>query len=385
MDIKTVKKLTRSDSKLTGSDSKLFGFKSISEIGKYEIRFLKTYNDKTKERFFSEIGMLLSAGVDLQTVLDLSTKANSKSSKLVNIYKQILDSIAKGMGLSDAMRNTGQFNNFDCYSVLIGENTGELSATFNKLHIYYNKKISQRRKITSALSYPAIVLLTTVGAVFFMLKFVVPMFADTLTRFGGELPVLTRIIIRLSNGIGTFSVWLVLASAVLIFIYSREKHKENVMKITSKFILSLPYIGKLVQKTYMAQFTQAMELLLSARVSIVESLTLTQKMVNFYPIECALEAVKKDILKGEFFYKGLEKQDIFDTSMVTLVKIGEEVNQLDQIFLQLSKKYEAELDYQSSLLISILEPLIILVLAIIIGTILIAMYLPMFKIGTIVH
>lgn len=385
MDIKALKKNAAARSRSNVSSTKGLNLKSLVELGNKEIKLFKGFGDKNKARFYSEMGMLLSAGVDLQTVLDLAVKGAKADSKIHKIYKLINEKLATGCGLSQAMEATGQFNNFDCFSILIGENTGALSAIFEKLQQYYSKKIAQRRKIASALSYPMIVLLTTAGAVFFMLRFVVPMFADTIIRFGGELPWLTQVIISFSEGVTNyFAVFIVIVS-LSGFLYYKNKDKPGVRKAISTTLLRLPYVGKMVRKIHVAQFCQAMDLLLSAHVGIVDSIQLTQKMISFYPLTTALEHVKNDIMKGAFFYKSMEQQAFFEESMITLIRIGEEVNQLDKIFMQLCKQYESELDYQSNQLITILEPVMILILALVIGTILIAMYLPMFRIGSVIH
>ncbi len=357
----------------------------LLKLLKSDIRLFSKYGNKEKEKFFSEVGVLLSAGVDLQTILVLSVEGLKEKDRETSIYPAILASIRQGSNLADAMRATGQFNNFDCFSVLIGENTGELALVFDKLHNYYNKRIIQKRRITSTLSYPLIVLITTIGAIYFMLKFVVPMFSETLLRFGGELPALTQFIITLSHNISTYML-VVLCSALAGYVYyKKNKGKEAFQKWQSALLLKIPYFGKLIYKAHLVQFTQAMDLLLNSKVNIVDCIDLTQKMVSFYPLKKALNQIREDIMRGDFFYASMEKQVFFETSLITLVRIGEEINQLDKIFIQLSKQYEEDLAYQSNILISILEPVMILILALLVAVILIAMYLPMFKIGTIIH
>ncbi len=385
MDLKTLKKTNASKKSTAKKGGKGFSVESLLNIGKLEISFFKGLKPQLKERYFSEMGMLLSAGVDLQTILELSAQSTDKNKKLLAINNQVLASVTQGGGLAEAMEKTGQFTPFDCYSVLIGENTGELGFVFNRLQSYYSKQIIQKRKITSALSYPIIVLCTTFGAIYFMMSFVVPMFADTLKRFGGELPGITKAIIAISENIGWYFLVLVLVGILAGTYYYRNKSKPNVQRITANLLLKIPIIGKMVRKIQLSQFAQAMDILLSAKVSLLESIELTQKMISFYPLSHALQMIKEDIRNGSFFYKSMEKQPFFDSSMTALIKIGEEVNQLDVIFQQLGKQYESELDYQSGILLSILEPITILVLAVVVGVILVAMYLPMFKIGTMVH
>lgn len=383
VDLKKLKKQTQ-EPRPSNKTNKI-NIETIIALSKYEIRLFKKLKDKNKERFFSEFGMLLNSGVDLQTILKLSLNTIGPKNKLKSVYEKINEQIENGSSLAASMEETRQFNNFDCYSIKIGESTGELALVFNKLADYYAKKIAQTRKITGAMSYPLIVLITTIGAVFFMLKFVVPMFSDTLTRFGGELPAITRFVVYLSEHISSYFITLLLFVCACIIFYTYNRNNERLQKLIAKSILSIPFLGKLIYKSHLLQFSQAMELLLHAKVNIVDSTELTMKMIKFYPLNKALENVKQDVLKGNFYYDSMLKQDFFDQSMIILIKIGEEVNQLDKIFTQLTKQYQQDIEYQSSVLINILEPILLLLLALIVGTILIAMYLPMFKIGTIIH
>lgn len=383
MDIKQLKQ-QQTNSKPIAAKQKSSVADALTALGKKDIQLFKSFGDKYKERFFAETGMLLSSGVDLHTTLQICTDSHSRKDKLTDIYTGILATVSKGDGLAAAMEATGKFNNFDCYSVLIGENTGELSTVFTKLTNYYTKKNAQRRKTLSALSYPLVVLITTVLAVVFMLKFVVPMFASTLLQFGGELPALTKYVIALSDAIGKY-LWVGIAFIItLAVLYRQYKDREGVKRRLAAMMLRLPYMGAVVKKTHLLHFAQAMELLLSARVTLIESIELTRKMTDFYPLAIALDEIRADIIKGSFFYQGVAKQAFFDHTMVTMIKIGEEVNQLDKIFLQLSKQYEAELEQRSNALVTFLEPMMILLLAVVIGVILISMYLPMFKIGSVI-
>jgi type IV pilus assembly protein PilC len=378
MDLRTIKNGKAQNSSPVSIIDKRFS------IGNIEIKFFKRINDNLKERFFSEVGLLLNAGVDLQTVLNLSQTADG-SNKLKSIYSVLYEKLLIGVSLSKAMEEVGQFNTFDTYSILIGESTGELSGVFNKLSAYYSKKNAQRRKTLNALSYPVIILVTTLLAVFFMLKFVVPMFASTLIQFGGELPELTKLIVAASEGIGPIALFTFITVALAVYWFRLNKDNVRVKKFVSNLVLRIPYIGNVIKTTYLLQFVQGMELLLSARIPLVDCLNLIKQMIDFYPLQIAIDKTKDDVVNGAYFYQSMAKHKLFDSPVITLIRIGEEVNQLDSIFLQLGNRYQADMEYKSNLLITILEPLMILFLAVIIGTILIALYLPMFKIGAIVN
>lgn len=379
MNIKELKKLKQTTQ---NTDSV---FTQLSELLQKDIKLFSSFGIKDKERYYTEVGMLLSAGVDLKAALELSAMGALKNKKLHGIYQHILEKVVDGTSLGDAMLSTGKFNNFDCYSITIGENTGELNKIFDKLSKYYTRQIAQRRKITGALSYPLIILITTTCAVMFMLRFVVPMFAQTLQQFGGELPAITRIVIYLSDNISRY--FLIIAVTVGLagsYLY-RNRHKESIRGIMANILLKLPFWGKLMRKVHLAQFAESMSLLMAAKVTIYDSLELTEKMTRFYPIKMAVAKAMKGLTEGKTLHDCIKNESIFDHKIIALVKIGEEINQLDTIFAQLSIQMQQEIDYQSSVLISILEPLMILFLALIIGVILIAMYLPMFKLGSVIN
>ena len=372
-------------SKPTAKNKTRPGSNYILNLLKKDIKFRSgKFSDKNKESFFSQMSMLFSAGIDLQTILELSFQSYTKDKKLGLVYEIILNKIRNGDSLAIAMSATKQFNDFDYQSIQIGENTGKLASTFQKLTNYYQKKNIQRRKISAALSYPIIILITTFGAIFFMLKFVVPMFANTLMRFGGELPFLTKIVVSISNKL-SYGV-IIISILVLLFgiWYRNENNRISFNKRISYSIIKLPYLGKLVYKIHLLQFVQAMDLLLSAEITIVESIQLTQRMVQFHPLKAALETIRIDLLAGNSFHYSIQRHTFFDNTFSVLVKIGEEINQLDKTFSQLTQQYESDIDQQSNLLITLLEPLMILILAGVVGVILVAMYLPMFKIGAIV-
>lgn len=357
----------------------------LSEFWQKDISLQTKFSIKDKERFFTETGMLLAAGVDLQTSLELSIEGANNNKKLQKIYSQINTLVTSGSSLADAMDHTHKFNNFDKYSIAIGENTGELHSVFKQLQQYYTKRIAQQRKIAGAMSYPIIILLTTIGAVMFMLKFVVPMFAQTLLQFGGELPAITRFIIALSDSFSEyFFVVLIICAIIGAYLYA-NRNNDVIRKHTANILLNIPVWGKLMKKVHLAQFTASMSLLLAARVNIYESIELTEKMTRFYPIQHALKKAKEGLSSGNSFYDSVKVEPIFDHKITALIKIGEEINQLDVIFEQLSIQMQQEIDYQSNVLITVLEPLMILFLAVVIGIILIAMYLPMFKLGSAIN
>src|SRR5690606_38436437 len=178
---------------------------------------------------------------------------------------------------------------------------------------------------------------------------------------------------------------LILLLIIAFFISQSFLNKRKWFKqMKDKFILRLPFIGNFVKIVYLTQFTQAVSLLTASKVPVLNSIQLVKQMISFCPLETALNQVEESVLKGKSLSESLSQQPFFDKKMVALVKVAEETNQTEFIFDRLNQQYNAQVQQQSKMLSTIMEPFIILVVGILVGVILIAMYLPMFKLSSVV-
>jgi len=334
--------------------------------------------DKKKEEFYVEFSTLLLSGVDLKTAFDL-VLLDQKNSKDNKLFQEIKGNVLVGDSLSDAIRKSDKFSNYEFFSLRIGEETGKLGEVMKELALFYKSKISQRRKIISALTYPLIVLSTSVGAVLFMLKFVVPMFSDIFTRFGGELPAITAFILKVSQFMDRTFWWGVLAILILVVFIRVNRKQLWWRKWSSKIMLRLPLFGDIIRKVHLARFANTMRLLVSTNTPLLQSIQLVQQMTDFYPIAQSLEGAEKEILQGESLHAALAKYPFYPPKTVQLIRVGEEVNRLDFFFEKIATQLTEEVEYKTSTLSSLLEPFIIIFLGLVVGLILIAMYLPMFQ------
>jgi type IV pilus assembly protein PilC len=338
----------------------------------------KELADKKKEYLYLELSSLLKAGINLKSSFELVT-ADQKNEKDKLLFDMIQEAVLKGVAFSQALRDTGRFSLYEVYSLQIGEETGKLITVLEDLAKYYQNKIKQRRKIVSSLTYPCIVMTSSLGAVFFMLKFVVPMFGDVFKRFGGHLPWVTEKIIDVSNALqNNFLRFVVLVALIVIAVLFLRK-TERFRAVASKVLLKLPIVGNLVQKIYLARFCNSMRLLINAKLPLLRAIALIRQMISFYPIESSLQKVEDDIMRGKSLHESLQQFKIYPSKMIQLVKVGEETNQLDYFFEKISEQYIEEVEYKTSTLSSAMEPLIIIFLGLIVGVILIAMYLPLFQ------
>lgn len=334
--------------------------------------------DKKKESLYMELSTLLLSGIDLRTALELIL-VDQQQPKDKALFEGIRQKVLSGLSLSQALKETGRFSDYEYFSLRIGEETGRLGEVLTDLAQYYKSKIQQRRKIVSAVTYPAIVLFSSMGAVLFMIKFVVPMFADVFLRFGGKLPWITALIIEVSNWFDRYFVFIVLVVLVLVLVYFLKRKEEWFRRFSSQLLLKIPLVGDIVKKIYLARFANTMRLLVSTDTPLLKSIALVRQMINYYPIEHSLLKVEQDILQGASLHKSLAGFDFYPPKMIQLIKVGEEVNRMDYFFEKIAAQYTEEVEYRTNTISSLLEPLIIIFLGLVVGVILIAMYLPMFQ------
>ena len=335
---------------------------------------------KQREALYLELGMLLGAGVDIKTALDLQVQQHKPP--LRTTLEQLRQAVISGSTVAAALESSGHFSAYEYHSVRIGEETGRLADILNELARYYTRQIKQRRQLVQALAYPALVLSTAGGAVLFMLRFIVPMFADVFKRFGGELPPLTQAIVRLSALVGAHGLAGLVLLVGLVFAVRGLSRIPAYRYALSRALLLVPVLGPLLRGVYLGRLCGSLALLTGAHVPLLQALALARQMLSFTPLTRALQAVEARVLLGASLHSSLQEFDfLFDARLVALVKVGEEVNKLDYFFTLLSQQYGEAVDHRAALLSTVLEPLIMIFLGGVVGLILVGMYLPIFQIS----
>lgn len=348
-----------------------------------EISLKKPFSDKAKEDFYKEFNSLLRSGIDIQRTLSILIE-EQESKKVKKILEEIQADLVVGNSLSEALEKTGHFTSYEFQSIRIGEETGRLQHILEHLTSYFTNKVKLRRQLISVFTYPVFVILITVGVLYFMLNSVVPMFEDVFKQFGQELPYLTQKIIAVSNHFSTFLMFLGATIILLIIIAYTQRKEPWYRNFTSKLVIRMPIFGALMRKIYLARTCQSMSLLLSSKTPLVTSLDLVREMIGFYPIEEALLTIRNQVVKGGSLHEGFANYPIFDKRMVSLTKIAEETNQLDATFSRLSAQYQEDIEFRTKLIGTIIEPLIIVIIGLVVGVIMVAMYLPMFNLSNVI-
>lgn len=338
-------------------------------------------NLKKKHQLFNDLAVLLSTGVNLRDTLTILIE-ESTDKKMGVLYAQIHKDISSGLSLSDALEKTGKFSQYEVLNLRIGEETGRIGETLQNLTDFLKNRIELKRKISSALSYPVIVLITALGAVGFMLKFVVPMFQGIFQRFNQELPALTKTIISISERSGSFFMILLIVVAGVFVMHRILRNNARYRTMHGRFLLALPMVGDFIRKTNLARFCTSMELFIVSGVPVLKALGIVKEMSTFYPLRKAVEQMEQDVLKGYAFDKAIAEHKLFDKRMSTMIRVGMEVNQLHQMFAKMKGAYNEEISYKASVINSVLEPIMIVFIGLIVAVILISMYLPIFQLST---
>jgi type II secretory pathway component PulF len=354
-----------------------------SILNKEIVVLKKPFSNKIKEDFYTELSVLLNAGINLKQALELIV-SSQKNKKTKTILEAILKVIIDGQSFSEAIKPYKEFSDYEFHSIKIGEETGTIPMITQQLGEFYSKKNEQRRQLINALTYPTIILTTAILVVIFMLQFVVPMFQDIFKQQNVELPAITQFVVNLSNLIQGYGWLIILIMVSFIVANMLVRKKARYKRIKDNLLTKIPFVGKFLKTVYLSQFTQSMMLLTASKVPIVDSVNLVKKMIDFYPLTNALEDVEKQILQGQSLSDSLEKHELFDDRMITLVKVSEETNQTEYVFNKLNTLYNTKVQNSSKMLSTLLEPFIIIFIGIFVGFILIAMYLPMFKLSSII-
>lgn len=336
---------------------------------------------KVRQRFYSDLHLLLNSGLDLRYALQLIWQDEAKE-KTKEKLKLVSQAVVQGKSLSKALKNILDVDDFEYFSLKIGEETGRISQVLKQLADFFDSRIQQRRQIISALSYPVIVMMTAIAAVIFMLQVVVPLFQDVFERFGKELPQLTLVIISASDFVSYYAPYLLLIILLLTIGFPFIRKSRVYAIAYSNMLWRIPIFGKIVTKMYLLQFVSSLELMLSSNTNLVRAIDLCEQMTNFHSLKEALKTVEQDLTNGISLSQSFSKSTIFDSRFITLIKVGEEVNKLPETLSKLRIQYEKDIDLFSKTVGSILEPAIILFIGFFVGTIIIAMYLPMFELST---
>lgn len=358
-------------------------YANLDKILQKDISFSNAFSSKTKESLYAEMHTLLKSGINLKVALDIVIDSKTKE-KEIKILEGLYKDIIKGKSLAEAMNIQKVFTAYEIKTLEIGERTGMLAEVTKNLAEYFAKKNERKRQILSAMMYPIIVFVTAFVVVFFMLKYVIPMFEDIFQQNNTELPWMTKFLIFLSHLLRENGTLILLLFIVGIISFKLLKKVRAFMEFQSKLILRIPLIGPYFKLVHMTRFVHMMSLILEAKVTFNEALEMTGKVLKFHPLNQGIMEANLGIRQGEKISLSFQKNKFFDKKLITLLTVAEETNQTEFIFQKLYQQYAADLEYKSKSISNLLNPILTLLIGLIVGLILISLYLPMFKLSTVI-
>ncbi|HEY0976985.1 MAG TPA: type II secretion system F family protein [Flavobacteriales bacterium] len=338
-------------------------------------------DDVRKERLFRELALLLRSGVDPRTVLELLAKAQS-GKQAVAVIGTLRSHVMRGSSLSEAMAKVQVFSPYERQSVRIGEESGRAADVFEELAQHHADRIALRRMLRQAMAYPLFVMTITLAVIAFMMNVIVPMFAQVFARSGGELPALTQAVMEASRLFRAGWTWMLLGVASIIACLVVLWRRPGTRIRMESLIWSVPFVGPLQRSTRLSRFCRSMAFLLGSGSPLDRALQLSEGMTGSLRLEHALVRVRLKVVKGSSLADALAEHREFEPSLVAMIAVAEEVKRLDVMFQRSAERYADEVKHRTALLGSVLEPAMIVVIAVLVGIVLVAMYLPMFKLST---
>jgi len=369
--------------KLGYQDIKLFLEKKREEIKKG----ISIFKPKVKENdlaiFTRQLGAMINAGIGIAQALEiLSEQLPNKT--LSEALKKVTDDVLAGTSLAKAMeKHKKVFPEFLINLVAAAEESGKLDIVLQRATIYYEKIAAIKRKIMSASWYPTAVVVIATIIVIGLLTFVVPTFAQIYESFGGELPLPTQILINISNALKN-SILYVIGFIILFFLLNSYFYRtEQGKRFYHRLFLKLPLLGKIFHKGALAKFARTLATLITGGVPIIRALEISSTVASNVIIEDSINKSKLDVERGKEISKSLDAK-LFPPIFLAMVNVGENTGRLDEMLDTIASFYEDEIDREVDALISLIEPLLMVVIGGIVGLILIALYLPIFKMGELI-
>ncbi len=330
--------------------------------------------------FSRQLATMLASGLPIVQALQVLEK-QTENKKFKAIIKAVRTDVEGGSPFSEALAKHRIFSRLYINLVRAGEASGALDSILDRLATFLEKDLAIRGKVKSAMTYPAVVFSFAILVTYFLLTTIVPQFAQILTELGSGLPPLTRLLIALSDLMRKSGVFLLFLPAGLYGLYVLAYRRPKGRRVIDGFKLRMPVFGTLAKKSALARFSRTLGLLLSSGVNIVEAVEITKGTAGNAVIEEILDETRENIEVGESIHSTLARYPkVFPPMVASMVAIGEETGALDAMLEKVADFYEREVDETVSSLTALIEPVIIIFLGLIVGTIVAGMFLPLFQI-----
>ena len=336
--------------------------------------------------FARQLATMLNAGVPVVQALDIVGQGHENPS-MRDLLLTIKNDVESGDSLTQSLRkHPDQFDELFCNLVEAGERSGVLESLLDKIAVYKEKSESMKKKIKKALTYPVAVVMIAFIVTAVLLVFVVPVFEDLFKSFGADLPVFTKMVIAMSKWMQAY--WWVIAAILTAAVYTFKFFKrtsEPFNYFIDKTLLNVSVVGVIINKSAIARFSRTLATMSAAGVPLVEALESCAGTCGNRVYEAAVLHIRDEVAVGQRLTFAIKESGLFPHMVQQMVQIGEESGALDAMLSKVADFYEEEVDNMVDNLSSLMEPMIMMVLGVLVGGLIVAMYLPIFKLGSAIH
>jgi type IV pilus assembly protein PilC len=360
--------------------------KELPASGEESVRTaFKKVKAKSLQIFSRQFATMIGAGLNVVTALHI-LEQQTDDKYLAVVISEVRADVEGGSLLSQALaRHPKVFSRLYIAMVEAGEAAGILDEVLDRLAVQIEKEANIKRRVKGAMIYPSVVVCFALLILTAMLLFIIPIFERLYKQLGGQLPMLTQVMINASVALRTRWYVIFPAIALTVFSFFRWKRSEHGRRTWHRFKLKIPMkIGDVVLKVTMARFARTLSTLVAAGVDIIKALEITGTTAGNWVVENALTGVREQVHAGVPIAQPLIEHPVFPPMVGQMVKIGEETGELDAMLGKIADFYEEEVDASIAALTSIIEPIMIILVGAMVGTIILSMYLPMFKLVTLV-
>ncbi len=339
-------------------------------------------SEKDLVTFTRQFATMIDAGLPLVQCLEI-LGSQSENKTFATVINKVRSDVEGGSTFAEALRKHPKaYPELYVNMVAAGEAGGILDTILNRLAAYIEKSMALKKKVKSAMVYPSVVVAVAVGVVVLMLLFVIPTFEKMFQDFGGSLPAVTQSVIDMSKFLQRFW-WLLLAGSIALFIgLKKYRATTSGQRQTDAMALKLPVVGPIVRKVAVAKFTRTLGTLISSGVPILDGLEIVARTAGNKIIEEAILKTRQSISEGKTIAEPLQQTKVFPPMVVQMIGVGESAGALDTMLNKIADFYDDEVDTAVGALSSMLEPFIMVFLGVALGYIVIAMYLPIFKLAS---
>jgi len=335
--------------------------------------------------FTRQLATMLKAGIPLVQAFEIVADG-LQNPTMRTLVMSIRDEVAAGNNFADSLRkHTREFDELFCNLVEAGEQSGALETMLERLATYKEKSEALKSKIKKAMNYPITVVAIAIIVTGILLVKVVPQFAATFSSFGAELPIFTQYVMRISDFAIEWWLWVIIGAGIASWCFKEAKlHSRKFAEALQRMSLKLPVIGEIMEKSALARFTRTLSTTFAAGVPLPDALISCAGASGNVVYRNAIMKVRDDVTTGLQLTYSLRSLQLFPTMILQMVSIGEESGALDTMLDKCATFYEAEVDNAVDSLTSMMEPLIMAVLGVLVGGLMIAMYMPIFQIGSVI-